>query len=161
VFNTTFNNISVISCRSVLLVEETRLHTENHQPAASRGGSRGGDTRHAPPLFSHEIPQSFSCLPLLGAFFLSVPPYLEILDPPPASYWQTLSHDVVSSTPHHEWDSNLQHYWSWAQIAQIVVNPTTIWSRPSLPPKRRVKGIVLLLWELKFSNKVHYKADFF
>ena len=109
-FNTTFNNISVISCRSVLLVEETTLHTENHQPAAS--------------------------------------------------HWQTLSHDVVSSTPHHEWDSNLQHYWSWAQIAQIVVNPTTIWSRSCLPPKRSVKGIVLLLWELKFSIKVHYKADF-
>jgi hypothetical protein len=32
VFNTTFNNISVISWQSVLLVEETR---ENHRPAAS------------------------------------------------------------------------------------------------------------------------------
>jgi len=32
VFNATFNNISVTSWRSVLLVEETR---ENHQPAAS------------------------------------------------------------------------------------------------------------------------------
>jgi hypothetical protein len=32
VFNTTFNNISVIWWRSVVLVEETR---ENHQPAAS------------------------------------------------------------------------------------------------------------------------------
>jgi hypothetical protein len=31
VFNATFNNISVISWRSVLLVEETR---ENHQPVA-------------------------------------------------------------------------------------------------------------------------------
>jgi len=31
VFNATFNNISVISWRSVLLVEETG---ENHQPAA-------------------------------------------------------------------------------------------------------------------------------
>jgi hypothetical protein len=30
VFNTTFNNISVISCRSVLLVEETGVHRENH-----------------------------------------------------------------------------------------------------------------------------------
>jgi hypothetical protein len=36
VFNTTFNNISVISWRSVLLVEETRVPGENHQPAASR-----------------------------------------------------------------------------------------------------------------------------
>jgi len=30
VFNTTFNNISVISWRSVLLVEETGVHRENH-----------------------------------------------------------------------------------------------------------------------------------
>jgi len=30
VFNTTFNNISVISWLSVLLVEETGVHRENH-----------------------------------------------------------------------------------------------------------------------------------
>ena len=35
VFNATFNNISVISLRSVLLLEETRVPTENHRPAAS------------------------------------------------------------------------------------------------------------------------------
>ena len=35
VFNATFNNISVISWRSVLLVEETRVPRENHRPAAS------------------------------------------------------------------------------------------------------------------------------
>ena len=27
---------------------------------------------------------------------------------PAASHWQTLSHNVASSTPCHEWDSNLQ-----------------------------------------------------
>jgi len=32
VFNTTFNNISVILWRSVLLVEETRITGENKQP---------------------------------------------------------------------------------------------------------------------------------
>ena len=58
-FNATFNNISVISWRSVLLVKETRVHGENHQPAAY--------------------------------------------------HWQTLSHNIVSSTPHHEPDSNSQH----------------------------------------------------
>ena len=31
----TFNNISVISWRSILLVEETRVPTEKHRPAAS------------------------------------------------------------------------------------------------------------------------------
>ena len=34
-FNATFNNISVISWRSVLLVEETGVPGENHQPVAS------------------------------------------------------------------------------------------------------------------------------
>jgi len=57
-FNTTFNNISVISWRSVLLVRETGEHRENHRS-----------------------------------------------DP---SHWQTLSHNVVSSTPRHERGSNSQ-----------------------------------------------------
>jgi hypothetical protein len=35
VFNTTFNNISVISWRLYLLVEETGEPGENHQPVAS------------------------------------------------------------------------------------------------------------------------------
>jgi hypothetical protein len=34
-FNATFNTISVISCREVLLVEETRISEENSRPAAS------------------------------------------------------------------------------------------------------------------------------
>jgi hypothetical protein len=35
VVNATFNNISVISWRSILLVEETGVPGENHTPAAS------------------------------------------------------------------------------------------------------------------------------
>jgi hypothetical protein len=35
VFNATFNNISVIPWRSVLLVEEIGVPGENHRPAAS------------------------------------------------------------------------------------------------------------------------------
>jgi len=35
VFNVTFNNISVISWRSALLVEETGVPEDNHLPAAS------------------------------------------------------------------------------------------------------------------------------
>jgi hypothetical protein len=35
VFNATFNNISVISWRSVLLVDETGVSGENHRHAAS------------------------------------------------------------------------------------------------------------------------------
>ena len=35
VFNATLNNISVISWKSVLLVEETGVPRENHRPVAS------------------------------------------------------------------------------------------------------------------------------
>jgi hypothetical protein len=35
-FNATFNTISAISWRSVLLVEETGIPGENHGPAASQ-----------------------------------------------------------------------------------------------------------------------------
>ena len=35
VLNATFNNISVISWRSVLLVEETGIPGENHRPVTS------------------------------------------------------------------------------------------------------------------------------
>jgi hypothetical protein len=62
VFNATFNNISAISWRSVLLMEETRVTRENHWPAAS--------------------------------------------------HWQTLSHNVVSSTPH---------------MSGILINNAKIW----------------------------------
>jgi hypothetical protein len=58
VFNATFNNISFISWRSVLLVEETGVPGENYRPVAS--------------------------------------------------HKQTLSHNVVSSTPCHERDLNSQ-----------------------------------------------------
>jgi hypothetical protein len=37
VFNATFNNISVISWHSVLLVEETGVPGEKHRPTASHG----------------------------------------------------------------------------------------------------------------------------
>jgi len=36
VFNATFINISVISWRSVLLMEETGMSGENHRPVASQ-----------------------------------------------------------------------------------------------------------------------------
>ena len=37
VLTVAFNNIAVISLRSVLLMEETELSGENHRPAASHG----------------------------------------------------------------------------------------------------------------------------
>ena len=41
VFNTTFNNISVISWQSVLLVKETGIPRENQRPAASHWQTTG------------------------------------------------------------------------------------------------------------------------
>jgi len=35
VFNASFNNSSVLSWRSILLVEETRVPGENHRPVAN------------------------------------------------------------------------------------------------------------------------------
>ena len=58
VFNAILNNISVISWRSVLRVEEIGVHGENHRPVGR--------------------------------------------------YLETLSHNVVSSTPRHQRDSNSQ-----------------------------------------------------
>jgi hypothetical protein len=64
-FNATFNNISVISWRSVFCVEETGVPGENRRPVVSQ--------------------------------------------------WQTLPHNVVSSTPRHERDSNsYTRYSTWS-----------------------------------------------
>ena len=46
VFNTTLNNISVISWWSVLLVEETGGPGENHQPVASHGQTLSHNVVH-------------------------------------------------------------------------------------------------------------------
>jgi uncharacterized membrane protein len=51
VFNATFNNISVLSWWSVLLVEETGVPGENHWPAASH-----------PQALSHNVVSSAPCL---------------------------------------------------------------------------------------------------
>ena len=42
VFNATFNNISLMSWQPILLVEETRVHGENHQPVASHRQTLSG-----------------------------------------------------------------------------------------------------------------------
>jgi len=51
VFNATFKNISVISFKSVLLVERTGVPGENHRPVASVSfiGGENGSTRRKPP----------------------------------------------------------------------------------------------------------------
>ena len=52
---------------------------------------------------------------------------------PVASHSQTLSHNVVLSTPCHEQGLNSQFFWWQALIAQLVVNSTTIRSWPRRP----------------------------
>ena len=76
VLNATFNNISVLLWRSVLLVEETGVSGENSRPVTS--------------------------------------------------HRQTLSHNVVSSTPH---NVSGDRHWLW-----LVINPTTIRSRTQCTP---------------------------
>jgi hypothetical protein len=59
VFNPTFNNISVISWRSVLLVEETNVPRENHGPAASHWQISSYNvvlsTPHLSGIWSHNV----------------------------------------------------------------------------------------------------------
>jgi hypothetical protein len=45
-----------------------------------------------------------------------------------------LSHNVVSSTPCHERGLTSQLCWLYTLIAQVDVNPTTIWSHQWQPP---------------------------
>jgi hypothetical protein len=102
-FNTTFNNISVISWWSVLLMEESRVPGENHQSVASHG--------------------------------------------------QTLSHNVVSSTLHHEQDLN-------ALLASVVVNQTNIRLRPRRPLENlsnlTLRSKVRIIYESQFSLTMMY-----
>ena len=74
------------------------------------------------------------------------------------SHWQSLSHNVVSSTPHLERISNSQLLWWWAPIAQVVANPANIRSRPRwLLPTKWNKNIAHLdnirSYQIKFSLK--------
>ena len=82
VLNATFNNISAISWRSVLLVEETGAPEKKHRPVAS--------------------------------------------------HRQTLSRNVVSSTPR----LSGIHTHTEVLIAKVVVNPATIRSRQQRPLDR-------------------------
>jgi hypothetical protein len=63
-FNATFNNISVISRRSVLLVEKTRVPRENHQPVTSHWQTLSHNVALSTPLLSgartHNISYGFS-----------------------------------------------------------------------------------------------------
>ena len=55
VFNATFNNISVISWRSVLLVEETGGPGENHRPVGSHWQTLVSSAHHLSEIRIHNI----------------------------------------------------------------------------------------------------------
>jgi len=54
VFYATFNNISVISWRSVLLVEETGVPGENHRPVASHWQTFSHNVLSSTPLYEQD-----------------------------------------------------------------------------------------------------------
>jgi hypothetical protein len=62
---------------------------------------------------------------------------------PVASHWQHLSHNVLSSTPRHEWGSNSQLKWWWVTIAHVFVY--NYHSTTTAQVQLRWKVIVLLI----------------
>jgi hypothetical protein len=50
VFNATFNNISVILWRSVLLMDETGVHRENHRPVTVKSYRKQTDRQTTDPV---------------------------------------------------------------------------------------------------------------
>jgi hypothetical protein len=69
VFNATFNNISVISWRSVLLVEETGVPGENHRPIASNWQTLShnvvSSTLHLSGIRTHSVVMGTNCIFIL------------------------------------------------------------------------------------------------
>ena len=60
VFNATFNNISIISWRSVLLVEESGVPGENHRPAASHCQALSHNVASSTPRLSGNLTHNVS-----------------------------------------------------------------------------------------------------
>ena len=120
VFNATFSNISVISWLSVLLMDHTGVPGENHRPAASHWQILLMDHTGVPgenhrPAASH--------WQILLMDHTGIPGENHR---PAASHWQIVSHNVVSSTLYHEWNSNSQLNWWYVLIALVVENPTAM-----------------------------------
>ena len=65
VFNATFNNISIIFWWSVLLVEETGVHSENHRPVARVTLANDNSAQMAFSLFLFMLYKVFPFKPFL------------------------------------------------------------------------------------------------
>jgi len=66
VFNVTFNNFSVISWRSVLLVDETGVPGENHRPIASHWQTWSWDSRFIIYVFFSYMTEQNLCPNVIG-----------------------------------------------------------------------------------------------
>jgi hypothetical protein len=99
VFNVTFNTISTMSWRSVLLVEETGVPRENHRPVASHWQTLSHNviSSHWQTL-SHNVISSH--WQTLSHNVIS-------------SHWQPSSHNVISSTPRLCWIRTHGVCWDW------------------------------------------------
>jgi hypothetical protein len=71
------------------------------------------------------------------------------LEYPVASHWQMLSHNVVSSTPRHQWGSNSQLKWWYATIAQVVVIRNSSRLSPSEKTSSDMNSILCTAWLMK------------
>jgi hypothetical protein len=96
VFKATFNNISVISWLSILLVEETGVPVENYRPVASHWQTGVPEENHQPAASHWQtgVPEE-NHQPAASHWQTGVP---EENHQPVESHWQTLSHNVVSFT---------------------------------------------------------------
>ena len=75
-----------------------------------------------------------------------------------ASHWQTLSHNVISSTPRHEMNSNSQLRWWYALIAQVVINPNTMYTIMTTTAPEMIMGMYNLV-STELNNRFHYGVN--
>ena len=108
--NTTFNNISVISWRSVLLLEETGVTGENHRPVTSYWQT-----------LSHNV---VSSIPRLGGFDLTT---LVVIgtDCTGNINYHTITAPKFHSTPYRMWNNIVYIYYTFTHIRIIIRSIST------------------------------------
>ena len=116
-FNATINNISVISWRSILLLEETRGPGETQHPVISHWQTLSHNVVHLALITDlsqvtdklyHIMLYTSLALITNNSSFILWRLVLLVEEPggnhrPVVSHWQTLSHNFVSSTPRLLW----------------------------------------------------------
>ena len=105
--NDTFNNISVISWRSVLLVVETGIPGENYRPVASHW-QRVNKNIYGWFMVCNATYNNVSVISWRSVLLVEETGIPSENHHPVVTHCQSLSHNVISSTPRHEWCSNSQ-----------------------------------------------------